>query len=1136
MAGSNFSKNVVIVLALAGAAALVITRRVVPYLVDRATYTDGEQVWTTTRGEGLRYALWKPAEELGAGVNTPAHETRPALSPDGRWLVFGVGERGLNADLYLAPVAGGVPGEATSIGSLNSEYDELAPAFGRDALYFASSRPGGAGGFDLYSAAWDGESFGPAQRLPGGVNTEADELDPAVHGGGVAQSGGGTLYFASNRADGGRGDFDLFAAWFDPAAGRVETAPLVELSSPGEDREPGLTADGNTLFFASDRERPGDYDLYKSFRERGSWLPPRPLEGLNTTAIERGPGPSADGFALYFERAPSQAEPPDLFRAESIELFRLPAQPQGWMDLALLAALLLLALLAWMAKRWEQLDIIYKCFLVSVLVHLLLMWLMREVHPEAEGFQPGPGRDATFKVRVLRNDSAISALRERGGAVESERAVSEQAPTPERLVADGPAPELPMPGRASLERTASELAQAPTRAELHVQPAAASAELPAPQLADAEAAAPLRAGSAPSLEVAARAAERAPSAAPSQARPTRTSLAPQAVELPSSPGPVAVARVESRESRTTRFQPTAAAPAADLRADPRADVALEQPAEQLARRALGEPSDHLPEPVASAADVVPSRTEGVAAPSPVAARETDLQGSAFELPTPGAAALVARRSASTAPAAPAFRPSAAAPERLAENVTHLDGPELAGPVEPGPTERSREVAAAAEFDLPAPSGFEPTERTTTAQPDAPSLAAPTAAAVLSRPEAPSVPAPVAIAVDRPEPERVVPKPERPLASTPYRSRFGSEKQVALQTFGGGEDTERAVSDGLAYLATRQRSDGHWAEARDRDAKYHDVRVGNTGLCLLAFLGAGHTPQSGTQYSGVTRRAVDYLLSTQNRRNGHFGDTASYGHGIATYALAECFAITKSERLRPPLERAVRRVLEQQYTEESRGLERLAGGWGYYYGDGSTYDSWPRVSITAWQVMALESARLGGLEVDELALARAGRFIAGSWDERLGALRYSHDPQRLGSGYPTLPGSTPAGLFALSLLGQDLKDPRFAGARDYVMRRLPRGWRYAGEDAFVSRAQGNIYFLYYGSLAMLRAGGDDWRRWNVALKESLLPGQESDGSWRPLDVYARYAGDSRNDSVYTTAMCVLTLEVYYRYFTPLLERE
>ena len=80
--GAHGSKNLVIALALAGAAALVVTRRVLPYIADQASYTDGEQVWTTTRGEGLRYAVWKPAQVLEGEVNTPAHETRPALSAD----------------------------------------------------------------------------------------------------------------------------------------------------------------------------------------------------------------------------------------------------------------------------------------------------------------------------------------------------------------------------------------------------------------------------------------------------------------------------------------------------------------------------------------------------------------------------------------------------------------------------------------------------------------------------------------------------------------------------------------------------------------------------------------------------------------------------------------------------------------------------------------------------------------------------------------------------------------------------------------------------------------------------------------------------------------------------------------------
>jgi hypothetical protein len=70
--------------------------------------------------------------------------------------------------------------------------------------------------------------------------------------------------------------------------------------------------------------------------------------------------------------------------------------------------------------------------------------------------------------------------------------------------------------------------------------------------------------------------------------------------------------------------------------------------------------------------------------------------------------------------------------------------------------------------------------------------------------------------------------------------------------------------------------------------------------------------------------------------------------------------------------------------------------------------------------------------------------------------------------------------------------------------------------------------------MFRVGGTPWERWNLALKETLLPAQDEDGSWRPIDVYARYARDDDRDRSYTTAMCVLSLEIYYRYFLPLLQ--
>ena len=92
-----------------------------------------------------------------------------------------------------------------------------------------------------------------------------------------------------------------------------------------------------------------------------------------------------------------------------------------------------------------------------------------------------------------------------------------------------------------------------------------------------------------------------------------------------------------------------------------------------------------------------------------------------------------------------------------------------------------------------------------------------------------------------------------------------------------------------------------------------------------------------------------------------------------------------------------------------------------------------------------------------------------------------------------------------------------------------------EPAFVTEASGNLYFWYYGSLAMFRCGGPAWEQWNDALKRTLPPAQDRDGSWRPIDPYADHAKDTNDSRCYTTAMCVLSLEVYYRYFTPLLKK-
>ncbi len=184
-------------------------------------------------------------------------------------------------------------------------------------------------------------------------------------------------------------------------------------------------------------------------------------------------------------------------------------------------------------------------------------------------------------------------------------------------------------------------------------------------------------------------------------------------------------------------------------------------------------------------------------------------------------------------------------------------------------------------------------------------------------------------------------------------------------------------------------------------------------------------------------------------------------------------------------------------------------------------------------MALEAAKLAGLPVRPDAFTLARDFLLQEYDAKNGYFLYNREPGRLRQSWRTLPASTPAAVFALRLLGTPADDPRLVDGVSYTLERAPGRYAKASQDDFVLQAQGNTYFWYYGTLACFLTGGEVWSAWNERLKATLLPAQAKDGSFPPIDVYAEYAGDRGKNRAYTTALCVLSLEVYYRYFTPLL---
>lgn len=1092
-------------------------------LVHAGRFTDGSTLFDPGSDAAVRFAVWETPVPVDGAVNSPAAETRPALARDARSIVFAVGERGLNMDLYVADIDAGVSPQPRPIEVLNTGADECAPTWAGDDLYFASDRMGGAGGLDLYRAHWDGNSFQSPERLDAPINSPADDCDPAL------RPGTEDLVFASNRDGEG---FDLYRVNTGANTGAPRIAKIESLATSHDERDPAFSSDGRALFFASDRESTGSFDLWRSFAGQDGWLAPASLDSLNSDMSERGPCPTADGFTLYFTReVPGRAS--DVVCARTLELYRLPALPIAWVDWAILASLLALALMAYLAERWPGLDTIYKCFLVSVLVHIALLLWFRNVLLEGRGLDEAE-RSGLHRVRLIAPPN--ERMTERDGRLRTQRAAADSTElVPERIeIARSSDAEPAPPSDALLEAVGSpaELtASAPNRAPGEFVPSERVAARESIELDAGEAPSERRGGEARELALApssgGRRAESADAGEPTRAEVAHSgsseSESPSGLDLRVGRTPTARAPARAAASTTDALRTVSEAP----------EVALASPSgdggEAATRRGGAAPGLALDGLAGGASSS--RRADDTAAVERFDAPSSAAEGES-EVP-PSLSAL----SSSVAPPATASEPRARTATSLAPQGAALNPVVLQDREAPtsriGGT-REREVAGP-DRDLLAslaPAAAGRSERASgTSEGTAPErFATQRSAAGSDRIDsAPALEIPIAPpTADRESP---VAPPRSNWEHTPYRNRAGEEKARALELHGGSAETEQAVERGLAYLARIQRPNGEWGDLDALDDKYGQIAVGKTGLALLAFLGAGHTHVSNTVHSPVVERALDALLGMLDPESGHFGDTEAYSHGIGTFAIAECLALSRDERLRAPLQAAVAHILEKQSKKRD---PRFFGGWGYFYSDERTFDRWPRTSITVWQVMALESARLSGVAVPDAAFDAARQFLDNARDDEGEYYRYNHDPERLGSGYPTLPASTPAALFALSLLGDDIQSEEHAAQRAFVLNRAPQSYRYTTDDAFVHRAQGNLYFWYYGTLAMFRAGGGAWASWNEAMKKTLLPAQESDGSWRPIDIYARYARDNDGDRSYTTAMCVLSLEIYYRYFLPLLK--
>ena len=397
----------------------------------------------------------------------------------------------------------------------------------------------------------------------------------------------------------------------------------------------------------------------------------------------------------------------------------------------------------------------------------------------------------------------------------------------------------------------------------------------------------------------------------------------------------------------------------------------------------------------------------------------------------------------------------------------------------------------------------------TVTPDAPSITAPTVSAITTTAtnntnfQMANIPVPVkAIAGDAKkltDTSKAVGRAMGKGVPSAMGGRMGgTNRGMAMMKNQGKDKSEKAVMAGLRWLKDHQSADGSWSD---------EHKPAMTGLGLLCFLGHGELPES-PEFGETVKKALDWILARgtefQGRmsmtKDGWGGNHGVYEHGILTYAMGEYYSMTKDERFAELLKQAVGYIVAGQ---------NPLGGWDYGYAKGARND----LSVAGWQIQALKAAHLTGLGipgVDE-ALDKSMDFIK-KWQGNEGGFGYDKPENRQ--------SLTGVGVLC-TYFWKESKDRTVKEGIDFLLGKAEV--KYKGDKA-------DLYAWYYNTQACLMFGGSAWQKWNRMFQDEIADNQSPDGSWPPTQggVGNLQKQPGGGGPYYRTTLCVLMLEVFYRY--------
>ena len=255
-------------------------------------------------------------ENLGPSVNTEYGERFSMITPDGLALYFASdrpdalgqpdeeGRRPWDMYVALRQSVDEPFGEAVNLGpTVNSPHGEHSAAFSEDGhwMYYASDRPGGCGGYDLYVSYREDTSdhlaWGAPEHLGCTVNTEYGEACPFFT---IDERSEKPLLYLVRNTVKGRPNYDILVSEVGADARDLQSpVPVSELNTAAHD---GHFEPKHGFIWSTRDGGYGGSDLWLTglSPQESRWSQPRNMgPSINTEHEETLPSGTTDGLLFF---------------------------------------------------------------------------------------------------------------------------------------------------------------------------------------------------------------------------------------------------------------------------------------------------------------------------------------------------------------------------------------------------------------------------------------------------------------------------------------------------------------------------------------------------------------------------------------------------------------------------------------------------------------------------------------------------------------------------------------------------------------------------------------------------------------------------------------------------------------------